>query len=325
MPKVTVAVPVYNVEKYLEKCAESVLSQTERDLELLFIDDGSTDGSGRVCREYAQRDKRFQYARLPANRGPSAARNEGVGRAAGAFISFVDADDYVEPGLLEGLHRSLTESGADISACGADGIRLESGPARTYSRQEAVCCLGRGAPFNHVPWGKLYRADLARACPFDERAFYSEDLLFLYEAVKRSNGVSCIPDVLYHYVCREGGQMQSGMSARKCTALAVQETVCRDAAAAFPQAEPHFRRLALETDRWLATLTVKLGAEDGEASAYLKLLRDDARRHFSWRALSFCRKRKTIAAVLTLRTHAALFWAAGTVYCWVKRLRSGAE
>ena len=102
----------------------------------------------------------------------------------------MDADDYVEPGLLEGLHRSLTESGADISACGADGIRLESGPARTYSRQEAVCCLGRGAPFNHVPWGKLYRADLARACPFDERAFYSEDLLFLYQQVVCSSHIT---------------------------------------------------------------------------------------------------------------------------------------
>ena len=198
MELISVVVPVYNAGPYLKRCLDSLAAQTYPRWEAILVDDGSTDGSGRVCREYAQRDKRFQYARLPANRGPSAARNEGVGRAAGAFISFVDADDYVEPGLLEGLHRSLTESGADISACGADGIRLESGPARTYSRQEAVCCLGRGAPFNHVPWGKLYRADLARACPFDERAFYSEDLLFLYEAVKRSNGVSCIPDVLYH-------------------------------------------------------------------------------------------------------------------------------
>lgn len=323
MELISVVVPVYNAGPYLKRCLDSLAAQTYPRWEAILVDDGSTDGSGRVCRGYAQRDKRFQYARLPANRGPSAARNEGVGRAAGAFISFVDADDYVEPGLLEGLHRSLTESGADISACGADGIRLESGPARTYSRQEAVCCLGRGAPFNHVPWGKLYRADLARACPFDERAFYSEDLLFLYEAVKRSNGVSCIPDVLYHYVCREGGQMQSGMSARKCTALAVQETVCRDAAAAFPQAEPHFRRLALETDRWLATLTVKLGAEDGEASAYLKLLRDDARRHFSWRALSLFASKKDAAAVLALCMGAPVFRGIAAAFLGLKRLGGG--
>ena len=137
--------------------------------------------------------------------------------------------------------------------------------------------------------------------------------------------MSCIPDVLYHYVCREGGQMQSGMSARKCTALAVQETVCRDAAAAFPQAEPHFRRLALETDRWLATLTVKLGAEDGEASAYLKLLRDDARRHFSWRALSLFASKKDAAAVLALRAHIGIFRAAACLYGRIKPPKAGTE
>ena len=323
MELISVVVPVYNAGPYLKRCLDSLAAQTYPRWEAILVDDGSTDGSGQVCRGYAQRDERFQYARLPANRGPSAARNEGVGRAAGAFISFVDADDYVEPGLLEGLHRSLTESGADISACGADGIRLESGPVRTYSRQEAVCCLGRGAPFNHVPWGKLYRADLARACPFDERAFYSEDLLFLYEAVKRSNGVSCIPDVLYHYVCREGGQMQSGMSARKCTALAVQETVCRDAAAAFPQAEPHFRRLALETDRWMAVLAVKAGAEDGDADAYLRRLSRDARRYFSWGALALFPSKKDAAAVLALCAGGMVFRAAARAFLGLKKLRGG--
>ena len=261
--------------------------------------------------------------RFPANRGPSAARNEGVGRAAGAFLSFVDADDYVEPDLLEKLYRSLTESGADISTCGADGIRLESGPARTYSRAEAVCCLAKGAPFNHVPWGKLYCAELARACPFDENVFYSEDLLFLYEALKRSEKVSCIPDVLYHYVSREGSQMRSGMSGRKCTALAVQELVCRDAAIAFPKAEPHFRRLALETDRCMAMLTVKAGAEDGTAYAYLKKLSNDARRHFSWRALSLFPSKKDAAAALALCVGAMVFWGIAAAFLRLKGLKGG--
>ena len=217
MNLISVVVPVYNAGPYLRQCLDSIAAQTYSHMEVILVDDASTDGSGQICKEYAERDERFQYVRFPANRGPSAARNEGVGRAAGAFLSFVDADDYVEPDLLEKLYRSLTESGADISTCGADGIRLESGPARTYSRAEAVCCLAKGAPFNHVPWGKLYCAELARACPFDENVFYSEDLLFLYEALKRSEKVSCIPDVLYHYVSREGSQMRSGMSGRKCT------------------------------------------------------------------------------------------------------------
>lgn len=323
MNLISVVVPVYNAGPYLRQCLDSIAAQTYPNMEVILVDDASTDGSGQICKEYAERDERFQYVRFPANRGPSAARNEGVGRAAGAFLSFVDADDYVEPDLLEKLYRSLTESGADISTCGADGIRLESGPARTYSRAEAVCCLAKGAPFNHVPWGKLYCAELARACPFDENVFYSEDLLFLYEALKRSEKVSCIPDVLYHYVSREGSQMRSGMSGRKCTALAVQELVCRDAAIAFPKAEPHFRRLALETDRCMAMLTVKAGAEDGTAYAYLKKLSNDARRHFSWRALSLFPSKKDAAAALALCVGAMVFWGIAAAFLRLKGLKGG--
>ncbi len=323
MNLISVVVPVYNAGPYLRQCLDSIAAQTYSHMEVILVDDASTDGSGQICKEYAEWDERFQYVRFPANRGPSAARNEGVGRAAGAFLSFVDADDYVEPDLLEKLYRSLTESGADISTCGADGIRLESGPARTYSRAEAVCCLAKGAPFNHVPWGKLYCAELARACPFDENVFYSEDLLFLYEALKRSEKVSCIPDVLYHYVSREGSQMRSGMSGRKCTALAVQELVCRDAAIAFPKAEPHFRRLALETDRCMAMLTVKAGAEDGTAYAYLKKLSNDARRHFSWRALSLFPSKKDAAAALALCVGAMVFWGIAAAFLRLKGLKGG--
>lgn len=323
MNLISVVVPVYNAGPYLRQCLDSIAAQTYSHMEVILVDDASTDGSGQICKEYAERDERFQYVRFPANRGPSAARNEGVGRAAGAFLSFVDADDYVEPDLLEKLYRSLTESGANISTCGADGIRLESGPARTYSRAEAVCCLAKGAPFNHVPWGKLYCAELARACPFDENVFYSEDLLFLYEALKRSEKVSCIPDVLYHYVSREGSQMRSGMSGRKCTALAVQELVCRDAAIAFPKAEPHFRRLALETDRCMAMLTVKAGAEDGTAYAYLKKLSNDARRHFSWRALSLFPSKKDAAAALALCVGAMVFWGIAAAFLRLKGLKGG--
>ena len=321
MELISVVVPVYNAGPYLRQCLNSLAAQTYPHVEIILVDDGSSDGSDQVCREYAERDGRFQYVRLSANRGPSVARNVGVRQAAGAFISFVDADDYVEPGLLERLHCSLTRNGADISACGADGIRLEIGPARSYSRVEAVCCLAKGSPFNHVPWGKLYRTDLARSCPFDENGFYSEDLLFLYQALKRSGKVSYIPDVLYHYVNREGSQMHSGMSARKCTALAVQEVVCRDAATQFPEAAPHFRRLALETNRCMAMLAVKAGAEDGDVCAYLRRLRDDARRHFSWRALFLFPSKKDAAAVLALCAGAAVFRGTAAVFLRLKELR----
>ena len=148
-------------------------------------------------------------------------------------------------------------------------------------------------------------------------------MLFRSQAVGRADKVSCIPDVLYHYVCREGSQMQSKMSARKCTALAVQEAVCRDAAVRFPRAEPHFRRLALETDRWMAVLAVKAGAEDGDADAYLRRLSRDARRYFSWGALALFPSKKDAAAVLALCAGGMVFRAAARAFLGLKKLRGG--
>lgn len=322
MPMISIVVPVYNMAGYMERCLDSLLAQTYPNIEILLIDDASSDSSGKICDIYAAHDSRVQAVHFPANRGPSAARNEGVRRSKGAFVSFVDSDDYAEPDLLENLYACLLETGADISACGADGIKLEGGPAGTFSQREAICCLAAGKPFNLVPWGKLYRIELAKKCPFDERAFYSEDLLFLYHAIKHSHRISYIPDKLYHYVNREGSQVHSGISERKCTALAVHNIVCADAAKHFPEALPGFQQIALDTDVRMAMLAVEGPRNAGQALQYLCRLQKNTRRHFSWNALSLCTGKKCVAGVLLLRASVAGFWAVGTVWKYIKRLRS---
>ncbi len=318
-PLISVIVPVYNVEDYIEACLDSLLSQTYQNAEFILVDDASTDGSLSICQSYAARDGRVRIFSLPENRGPSAARNEGLGRALGEFVSFVDSDDRAEPELLEKLYASLTETGADISACGADGICIKSGPAAVFSREEAVGCLARGFPFNLVPWGKLYRAKLLQGCFFDEKTFYSEDLLFLYEAIKRGERVSYIPDVLYHYTQRAGSQVQSGMTERKLTALFAQDSVCEDAAVEFPKALDGFRQFILESDRNMAVLAVKNGCEGGRTSHYLKLLQANVRRHFSRRALALCQSKKSAASILLLYASTALFRAAAGAATGLKR------
>lgn len=262
-PLISVIVPVYNVEGYVQPCLDALLAQTWPKLELILIDDASTDGSGDVCEACAARDSRVRVVRFPENRGPSATRNEGVRRASGAYIAFVDADD----------------------------------------RAEAVRCLARGIPFNMVPWGKLYRAELVRQCPFDEAVFYSEDLLFLYAVLKRARRVAYRPDVLYHYTQRTGSQVQSGMTRRKSTALSAHDQVCTDAAASFPEAVEDFRQLVLEADRNMAVLAVKNGCEGGRTFSYLKRIQANVRRHFSRRALALCPGRKEAARCLARRTH----------------------
>ena len=319
-PLISVIVPVYNVEGYLEDCLESLLAQTYPSFEILLIDDASRDNSGAICDAYAARDSRVQVVHFPENRGPSAARNEGIRRARGAYISFVDADDRAEPDLLEKLYEILAEADADVSVCGAEGIALGSGPAAVYTREEAIRCLARGVPFNLVPWGKLYRTELVKGSLFREDIFYSEDLLFLYSVLKQARRVSYRPDALYHYTQREGSQMQSGASERKLTAFAAQDFVCQDAAKNFPESAEDFRILALEANRCLAVLTVKKGGEGGRTLPYLERIRENTRRHFSWRAMPRLPRKRDTAVLLALCAGARGFWMAASAFAWVKRL-----
>ena len=114
--RISVIVPVYNGEKYLPICMKSLLEQTYRDLEILLVDDGSKDGSGALCDAYAAKDPRVRVIHQE-NQGVSGARNTGLDHATGAYVTFVDGDDYVEADYLERLHRNLVSHGVDFSCC----------------------------------------------------------------------------------------------------------------------------------------------------------------------------------------------------------------
>ena len=103
---ITVIVPVYNTEKYLERCLDSIVGQTYRDLEILLIDDGSTDSSGEICRQYAEADDRITVL-VKENGGQASARNLGLDRMQGEYVLFVDSDDYVSPDFVEELYRQI--------------------------------------------------------------------------------------------------------------------------------------------------------------------------------------------------------------------------
>lgn len=319
-PVISVIVPLYNAELYIGKCLDSILGQTYPNVEVIVVDDASTDYGGRLCEERAAWEKRLQVVHFAHNRGPSAARNEGVRRARGTYVSFVDADDSVEPDLLEKLYDNLLETGADISICGAYGIRQEDAPAGTFSRQEAIRCLARGCPFHHVPWGRLYPLELVRRCPFEEQIFYSEDLLFLYQLFQQVEKVSYLPDKLYHYTCREGSQVHSRVDRRKVTTLLVHELVCEDVASRYPEAEEAYRCLALEIDRCLAMLAVKNGTE-GNIFACLKMIQKDVRRHFSLGPFTGLPGKKEGMAVLALYVSTVAFWVGARTYAFLKRGR----
>ena len=311
-PLISVVVPVYNAAPYLERCFASIQAQTWENLEVIAVDDGSSDGSGGLCDAFAKRDERVRTVHFQKNRGPSAARNEGIRQARGRFLSFVDADDHIEPGLLERLYNNLSENKADVSVCGADGIRIEGGPAGVFSGREARGALARGVPFNHVPWGKLCAAEAVRQCPFDEGIYYSEDLMFLYSLFGKIRRVSYFPKKLYHYGDREGSQVHSGVSGRKMTALLVHDRICKDAARTCPECLEDFRNLALDTNLRLAIQAVKTDPKG--AFPYLKRLQKNTRRHFSREAFARFWDKKDRAAVHALYGNVPLFW--GLLALW---------
>lgn len=136
MPKVSIIIPVYNAEKYIEATINSILSQSLYDWELLLIDDCSKDNSSVICKEFSQRDKRIIYIKQSANGGPERARNTGLEHAKGEFVAFVDSDDTVEPVFLERLVTTAEEKGADIVWCNYKEISNDN---ITYRNHKLPC------------------------------------------------------------------------------------------------------------------------------------------------------------------------------------------
>lgn len=206
---ISVIVPVYNVEPYLRKCLESVLNQTYRDLEILIIDDGSTDNSGQICDEY-KKDERVRVLHTE-NRGLSAARNLGLDEANGDWIGFVDSDDWIEPDMYEVLLRKAEETGADVVECGCYtdyATTSDEHPAiqRMVSNIEAVEALIKNEVRTQV-WNKIWRSHLFTDIRFPEGHSF-EDVATTYKLVGDAT-VTGVPENSYHWMQRKSSISQS--------------------------------------------------------------------------------------------------------------------
>lgn len=205
---ITVIVPVYNVEPYLRKCLDSIVNQTYRDLEILVIDDGSTDGSGRICDEYTEKDARIRVFHTE-NRGLSCARNLGLDKAKGSWIGFVDSDDWIEAHAIQRFLDTAMTTGADIAAC------------RFYQEyvDRTIESPGANEPFivegdkilrsmlverkmSEDVWNKFYSAKLFNNIRYPEGRIF-EDYATTYKLIQKSRRLAYIPDCLIHYRNRE--------------------------------------------------------------------------------------------------------------------------
>lgn len=209
---ISVIVPVYNVEKYLPKCLDSIIRQTYKKLEIILVDDGSPDNCPQICDEYAKKDKRIKVIHQP-NGGLSMARNAGLKIATGEYIGFIDSDDFIEPDMYEYLLKGIKEHEADISTCTFYLEKKEEFYVRywashiIYNRLGALDALER-LKINNYAWNKLYKKSLWDGIEFPAGKNY-EDALTLYKVFNKTKKTVCLPEAKYYYRCNQNGIMNN--------------------------------------------------------------------------------------------------------------------
>lgn len=211
-PVVSIVLPVYNAEKYLHQCIESLLDQGDNNLEIIVIDDGSTDHSGAICQMYSEKDARIRYFRQN-NMGVSAARNLGLQHASGEFVTFVDADDMLRPDAIDSMlaaaHGStdLVIGSYERFRCGAGQEVINSG--QEFSFNDIRTDFAELDKLIDFPWGKLFRRNviLENNLAFDKNIPYGEDHIFNIAFCCYAKSVNVISDVVYRY--RLGGVASS--------------------------------------------------------------------------------------------------------------------
>lgn len=212
--KVGVIVPVYNVERHLRRCIESILAQTFYQFELILVDDGSTDASGKICDEYEEKDRRIRVIHKK-NGGVSSARNRGIEESVNEYLAFVDSDDFIDRKYLEILFQSMEKNQADLIICNSTQIdegqkteRKECEDKELLSEPEIISraeayrrmLIGRQATF--APWGKLYRRELFHSVCYPEGEIF-EDISVIDKIVEASNVIVYVDYGGYYYLARK--------------------------------------------------------------------------------------------------------------------------
>ena len=207
--KITVIIPIYKVEKYLDRCMKTVLAQTYSNLEIILVDDGSPDTCPKLCDEYAVKDARVKVIHKE-NGGLSDARNVAIDIAQGKYIGFVDSDDYIQNDMFEKMYYAAKEYNADIVICGhyverKNTLSIEEKPydeVVVYDSIEAQTELIKDTNMKSYAWDKLYKAELFDGVRYPKGRNY-EDIATTYLLFENSNRICRIPELLYYYQIRE--------------------------------------------------------------------------------------------------------------------------
>lgn len=241
---ISVIIPVYNTEEYLDACVQSVLEQTYEHVEMILIDDGSTDASGNICDKYAAQYTNIRVVHN-ANQGPAASRKCGIELAQGSLILFVDADDWIDADMLSIMQREMRGTGADVVICAYEDVykngkteehRMASGDTADWtSFADCVYEIHGTRTISTGPWAKLCRKELFAGIDFREHITIGEDYTMLLQVLNNASHVRMIGKVLYHRRMFGGNISRSGYTKRHKKALENYLQVRDGLIRAFPQ------------------------------------------------------------------------------------------
>lgn len=198
---ISVIVPIYNTEQYIEKCINSIVNQTYKDLEIILLNDGSTDNSKEICKKWSKMDSRIIFIDK-ANSGVSDTRNCGIDISKGKYISFVDSDDFLEPMMYEEMLKSIKENNSDLSTCGIfliNGSKKEQCLYNYPNNMKQKDFFRTIIKKNVTLWNKLFKKEIIGNLRFDTDISISEDEVFLYKYLEKANNISNINKPLYNY------------------------------------------------------------------------------------------------------------------------------
>ena len=232
-PLVSVIIPVFKVENYLDRCIESLVNQTYENIEIILVDDGSPDNCATMCDEWATKDDRIIIIKK-SNGGQAEARNYGMQLVCGEFISFIDSDDFISADFFENMISSALEHGSDIIVC--DFAKCyESGECEKYHDDLAVCefsafegmaALIDGSPFYLHVWDKIYKRKVVEGIDFEVGKIH-EDVFWLYQAFGSANCITKINCTMYFYLQRESSTTGRGYSSLRSLDFLDQKWKCK--------------------------------------------------------------------------------------------------
>jgi glycosyltransferase involved in cell wall biosynthesis len=229
---ISIIVPIYNAEKELNKCLESILSQTYQNFELILIDDGSSDNSKIICDYYEKKDSRIKVFHKQ-NEGVSIARNIGLEMSSGKYIGFIDSDDWVDSSMYEILYNTIITENADISLCSyVKEYKDDKQKVVKYNKKEVSNTYESiekflNGKFGGCVWNKLFKKSII-VKNFDKSLAIGEDSLFLYYTLKNAQKVVCLPQELYHYYVRNDSATNTKFNLKRFDTLKSSEIIFND-------------------------------------------------------------------------------------------------